>query len=343
MKVVVTGATGTIGAALVEALVERGDEVTALSRDAGGAREKLGVDADGWADPKSEPAPAEALRGRDAVVHLLGEPVAQRWTRRGQARDPRLPRCSAPATWWPRCASCPTTSGRACSSRSPPPAGTGPRATSGWTSRSPAAGDFLAAGDRRLGGRGPGRRGARRARGHDPHRRGALRAAARSRRCCRRSSSASAARWPAGKPVRALDPPGRRGGRAGLLPRQRRPRSGPVNLTAPEPVTNRELSKALGRVLHRPAFAPVPALAVKLLYGEMASIVTTGRAGRSAPPPGAGLRVPAARPRGRAARRHRSQLEAARARDRRRRSGTVTLVVLLNDPSPARPLTLHQA
>jgi hypothetical protein len=47
-------------------------------------------------------------------------------------------------------------------------------------------------------------------------------------------------------------------------------------VTAPEPVTNAELSKALGRVLGRPAIAPVPALAVKLLYGEMAIIVTTG-------------------------------------------------------------------
>ena len=53
--------------------------------------------------------------------------------------------------------------------------------------------------------------------------------------------------------------------------------SGPVNVTAPEPATNRELSKALGRVLHRPAFAPVPALAVKALYGEMSDIVTTGQ------------------------------------------------------------------
>ena len=52
--------------------------------------------------------------------------------------------------------------------------------------------------------------------------------------------------------------------------------SGPINVAAPEPVTNAELSKALGRVLHRPAFAPVPALAIKALYGEMGSIVTTG-------------------------------------------------------------------
>ena len=39
--------------------------------------------------------------------------------------------------------------------------------------------------------------------------------------------------------------------------------SGPVNVTAPDPVTNKEFSRALGRVLHRPALAPVPALAVK--------------------------------------------------------------------------------
>jgi uncharacterized protein (TIGR01777 family) len=55
------------------------------------------------------------------------------------------------------------------------------------------------------------------------------------------------------------------------------PCSGPVNVTAPEPVTNKEFSRTLGRVLRRPAFAPVPGLAVKTLYGEMATIVTTGQ------------------------------------------------------------------
>jgi uncharacterized protein len=52
--------------------------------------------------------------------------------------------------------------------------------------------------------------------------------------------------------------------------------TGAFNLTAPEPVTNGELSKALGRVLRRPAIAPVPGLAVRALYGEMAQIVTSG-------------------------------------------------------------------
>jgi uncharacterized protein (TIGR01777 family) len=53
--------------------------------------------------------------------------------------------------------------------------------------------------------------------------------------------------------------------------------SGPVNATAPEPVTNREFSRALGRALRRPAFAPVPGLAVRALYGDMAEMVTRGQ------------------------------------------------------------------
>jgi len=46
--------------------------------------------------------------------------------------------------------------------------------------------------------------------------------------------------------------------------------SGPVNLTAPQPVTNKEFSRALGQALHRPAFLPVPSLMLKLLPGKMA-------------------------------------------------------------------------
>ncbi|HEY7292328.1 MAG TPA: TIGR01777 family oxidoreductase [Vicinamibacterales bacterium] len=46
--------------------------------------------------------------------------------------------------------------------------------------------------------------------------------------------------------------------------------SGPLNATAPEPVTNTEFARALGRALHRPAFMPAPAFALRLLLGEMA-------------------------------------------------------------------------
>lgn len=46
---------------------------------------------------------------------------------------------------------------------------------------------------------------------------------------------------------------------------------GPVNLAAPNPVTNRELTRALGRQLHRPTLFPVPGLALRVLLGEMAN------------------------------------------------------------------------
>jgi len=45
---------------------------------------------------------------------------------------------------------------------------------------------------------------------------------------------------------------------------------GPLNLTAPEPVTNREMATAIGRALHRPSFIPAPAFALRLMLGEMA-------------------------------------------------------------------------
>jgi uncharacterized protein (TIGR01777 family) len=53
--------------------------------------------------------------------------------------------------------------------------------------------------------------------------------------------------------------------------------SGPVNGSAPSPATNGEFSRALGRALRRPTVVPVPVLALKALYGEMASVVTAGQ------------------------------------------------------------------
>ena len=53
--------------------------------------------------------------------------------------------------------------------------------------------------------------------------------------------------------------------------------SGAVNATSPVPVTNREFATALGRAMHRPAFVPAPAFALRLLLGEMGALVLTGQ------------------------------------------------------------------
>ncbi len=53
--------------------------------------------------------------------------------------------------------------------------------------------------------------------------------------------------------------------------------SGPLNGTAPQPVTNKEFSRALGRALHRPSFLPTPKFALRVMLGGVATLVTTGQ------------------------------------------------------------------
>jgi len=56
------------------------------------------------------------------------------------------------------------------------------------------------------------------------------------------------------------------------------PLSGPVNVTAPHPVTNREFTRTLGAVLGRPTIFPLPALAARIVFGEMANDLLLGSA-----------------------------------------------------------------
>jgi len=91
--IVVTGATGFLGGALVPALIARGDRVTVLSRDAARAKAALaGVEA--VTAELETPGPwTAALAGADAIVHLAGEPIAgKRWDARQKQviRDSRV-------------------------------------------------------------------------------------------------------------------------------------------------------------------------------------------------------------------------------------------------------------
>jgi uncharacterized protein len=58
---------------------------------------------------------------------------------------------------------------------------------------------------------------------------------------------------------------------------EREDADGPFNLTAPEPVTNREFSAALGRALHRPSLLPAPEFALRIALGEMADMLLHGQ------------------------------------------------------------------
>jgi NAD dependent epimerase/dehydratase family enzyme len=88
MRILITGATGTIGLSLADALHARGDQVVALSRDPERGQRVLGPDAElhAWPDPTGSAPPTGALTNVDAVVNLLGEPVAQRWTSETRVR-----------------------------------------------------------------------------------------------------------------------------------------------------------------------------------------------------------------------------------------------------------------
>jgi uncharacterized protein (TIGR01777 family) len=80
VKALVTGATGLIGSALCDSLLARGDDVVGLSRDPAKARRgRPGIAWHAW-EPGLERPPAEAFEGVDGVVNLVGETIAQRWT-----------------------------------------------------------------------------------------------------------------------------------------------------------------------------------------------------------------------------------------------------------------------
>jgi len=86
VRVLVTGASGFIGSALCDSLLVRGDTVVALTRDPERARRtNPSVVWHPW-EPTLERPPAEAFANVDGVVHLLGEKINQRWTDEAKRR-----------------------------------------------------------------------------------------------------------------------------------------------------------------------------------------------------------------------------------------------------------------
>ena len=86
MRVLVTGASGLIGSALCDALLARGDEVVGLTRDPERARPKNPtVTWHAW-QPTTERPPPEAIEGVDGIVNLVGESINQRLTDEAKVR-----------------------------------------------------------------------------------------------------------------------------------------------------------------------------------------------------------------------------------------------------------------
>jgi uncharacterized protein (TIGR01777 family) len=270
MKVTVTGATGRIGSHLVAALKARGDEVTVLSRNPERAGEQLGVEALAW-DPQNETAPMASLVGRDAVVHLAGEDIAQRWSKDAKARilDSReggtrsLVHAIFDAKPRPPVLVCASAMGFY-----------GARGDEPVDETSPPGRDWLADVVVRWEAQA------------DTAKLGTRVVKVRTGIVLDAEGGALAKMLPPfkagiGGPIgggkqympwihlddivgiylAAIDAPGF---------------AGPINASSPNPVTNKEFSHALGRALHRPAVAPVPGFTLKAMYGEMAQIVLKG-------------------------------------------------------------------
>jgi uncharacterized protein len=275
MRVVVTGATGVIGRALVRELRRRGDEVVALSRDAASAQQLFGagVEVHAWADPKATHPPAAALQGADAVVNLLGEPIAQRWSKRvvEEIHNSRMlgtrnvvegMRQAQPG---PRILVSQSGSGYygphgdepVDESGSPAKDDFPSKVTVVWEAEAREAEEFGARVTRMRTGVVLSKGGGALGKMLLPFKLGVGGPVA---------GGAQYIPW-----VHIDDVVG-----AIAFALDHEEAKGPINVSAPNPVTNAQFSRALGRVLRRPAVLPAPGFMLKLLFGQMATIVTTG-------------------------------------------------------------------
>jgi uncharacterized protein (TIGR01777 family) len=264
VRITLTGATGRLGTMITEALRRRGDDVTILSRSA----EKGDVQ---W-DPLQGPAPAAALAGRDAVVHLAGEDIAQRWNdeslrriresrevgthnlveglRAADLRPATLVSASAVGYYGNR--------HDPVDEDAPPGDDVLAHICVAWEREAERAAELGMRVVRVRTGVVLDRHGGALEKMLLPFRLGV-------------GGPVAGGRQPlpwihvddvVGIYLRAIDDESW---------------SGAFNATAPEPVSNREFSRALGRALHRPAIAPVPGFAIRALYGGMAKLVIEGQ------------------------------------------------------------------
>lgn len=267
MKILLTGATGLIGRALCKRLASEGHHLVGLSRSAKPTGDVAEMHA--W-DTQSGPPPAPALDGVEAVIHLAGEPIAaHRWTneQKKRIRDSRIVTTRNLVNGLRAMTTKPATliSGSAIGFY-------GDRGDETLDEQSAAGNGFMSE-------------------VCQDWEREAEPAASSGIRVARLRTGVVLSR--AGGALQKLLTPFKLG-LGGPLGNGKQwfswihiddivsvihytlntaTMSGPVNGTAPEPVTNAEFTRALGHALHRPAFLPVPKFGLQALMGEMSEVL----------------------------------------------------------------------
>ena len=153
MRVAVTGATGTIGRALVERAARARRRGRPRSRATPTRARALGASRLDWSDPKAEPPPAEALSGARRASSTCSASRRPALDRRRQARDPRLARARRPATSWRPARAAEAERPRVLVSQSADRLLRRPRRRAGRRGRRRPGDDFLAAASSRTGRR----------------------------------------------------------------------------------------------------------------------------------------------------------------------------------------------
>jgi uncharacterized protein (TIGR01777 family) len=266
MRVTVAGGTGFIGRRLIARLGRRGDDITVLSRNPARVRRLDGAARILRWDPEAGAPPVEAIEGKEAVVNLLGESIAKRWS---AARKTRIRASRVVGTRN-------LVSGIAAASRRPAVLVSGSavgyygaRGDETLDESAPPGGDFLAsvcieweAAAMRAGPSGvrvvPLRTGFVLGAGG-----GGLRSMLTPFRLGLGGRVGSGRQWVSWIHIDDL---------CGLIlfAIDRGDLAGPTNGTAPNPARNAEFAATLGRALGMPAILPAPAFVLRVLLGEMA-------------------------------------------------------------------------
>lgn len=266
MKITITGASGLIGRRLLKVLGSDGHTLHVLSRHAGTNRPP-GVKLSAWDATKAEP-PQDSLREADAVIHLAGAPVAQRWTdsAKKEIRDSRvlgtrnLVQAMAKLSKAPPVLICSSAIGYY-GSRGDEVLTEGSAAGSGFLPETCVEWEKEAQAAEKLG-----TRVVRMRTGIvlDP-RGGALQKMLTPFKVGVGGKLGSGRQWMSWIHLEDL---------TGLFRwALDAPVSGPVNGVGPYPVINSDFTKALGSAVKRPAIFPVPAFGLKVMFGEMSEML----------------------------------------------------------------------